>query len=121
MVVEEKLAYTIGHTRFKYLSEANDAFARGNFSHCKSILLSNFLDTIPEESEAGKEIKTELDRCYKIRAGYLKELQETVKNIGYLEEKDLEEEREVLERNLILDVKSALWRIALKYNLFYDR
>jgi len=120
-MVEEKLAYTIGHTRFKYLSEANDAFARGNFAQCKSILLSNFLDTIQDDTPVSNEIKTELDRCYLIKKNYVTELEETVKNIGYLEQKDLQEERDVLERNFILDIKSALWRIALKHNLFYDR
>ena len=121
-MVESTSGYNIGHLRMKYLDEANNAYASGgidNILRCKRIL-DNFLGTIKEGTEAAKEIKKHFDEINRIKNEMLNNLESNTKNIGYLERKDADAERDMIEVNAIHDMKVACWIISMENGLFYE-
>ena len=123
MVTEQKLTHTVGHTRQRILDESNNFFVRGDLASCNKHLLINFLQTIDEgkNPEIAKEIRDGLDKDFALRKAQRDELNTTIKNIGYLEEKDLEQEFRTIDEEFTSNIKATIWRITLKYNLTYDR
>jgi len=123
--MESKLGntYSVGLLRMRYLSQADNLYAQGdfqNFLQCKR-MLDNFMDTITEESEAGVYLKSELDKIYSLKHKYNVELDNMLRdNAGYLEKKSAESERDLIEVNAIADMKSVCWIACLKFGLFYE-
>ena len=112
--------YSVGHLRIKYLDLANISFAQNNYTIAKGYV-DDFLDTVDENSDEGKEIKTEFDKIYTRKKNQLKELETSVESMGYLEQKDLKNDgRESIEVNAIHDMKEVCWRIALHSGLFNE-
>ena len=110
--------YSIGHLRIKYLDLANISFAQNSYIIAKGYI-EDFLDTIDKDTSEGKEIKTEFDVIHTRKKNQLKELEKSVENMGYLEQKDISNDgRESIEINAIHDMKEVCWRIALKGRLF---
>ena len=110
--------YSIGHLRIKYLDLANISFAQNNYTIAKGYV-DDFLETIDETTDEGKELKKEFDIITARKNKQLKELETSVANMGYLEQKDIKNDgRESIEINCIHDKKSVCWRIALKGGLF---
>jgi len=110
--------YSIGHLRIKYLDLANISFAQNNYTIAKGYI-DDFLDTIDEKTDEGKEIKNEFDIIMQRKKRQLNELDTSVKNMGYLEQKDITNDgRESIEINTIHDMKEVCWRVALKGGLF---
>jgi len=119
---EGNLSYTVGHTRFVNLTEADNVFAIGgieNILHCKRIL-DNFIGTIKDDSISAKELTKKLDTIYKIKKIRLDELEKNKKDLGYLEEKDGEMERLKIEAETIFHVKCACWIVSLENGLFKE-
>jgi len=112
--------YSIGHLRMKYLDLANISFAQGNFIGCKGYI-DDFIDTIDGSKEAGKIISDEFDKVFTRKKLQEQELERTVKDMGYLEKKDFEDNgKRELEVNAIHDMKEICWRISLKNGLFFE-
>ena len=112
--------YSIGHLRMKYLDLANIAFAQGNFIGCKGYI-DDFIDTVDGGKEAGKTIRAEFDRVFERKKRQEAELERTIKDLGYLERKDFEDNgKQELEVNAIHDMKEICWRISLKDGLFFE-
>ncbi|MBD3321810.1 MAG: hypothetical protein GF350_12005 [Chitinivibrionales bacterium] len=116
----EQQNYSIGHLRIKYLDLANVKFAQNDPVTAKGFI-DDFLDTIDEESESGKKIKSELDQLYLRKQNQLVQLKETADELSYLEKEDtMNRGRTEIEINHIHDIKEVCWRAAMKYGLFYD-
>jgi len=114
------MEYSIGHTRYKYLDLANMSFAGGNYVQCKAYI-ENFLDTIDENKESGKELKKEFDRIYVNRENIQRGIEKKISGMGFLEKKDYEDNAKAeLEINTIHDLKAVCWRIGMKDGLFYE-
>ena len=112
--------YSIGHLRGKYLDLANMGFAQNNFI-ASSGYINDFLATIKEESEAGKEIKIEFDKITTIKRQRIEEIKKNAEKLGYLEKKDFENRgREDAEVNAIHDKMVVCWKVALNVGLFND-
>ena len=121
-MVEEKNIYSIGHLRMKYLNEADNAYAMGgmeNVIRCKRII-ENFIGTIKDSTKVADEIKKRFDEINKVKNDMLNSLNENTKNLGYLEKKDANNERDLIEVNAIHDMKVACWIISLDNGLFYE-
>ena len=117
---DEKTTYSIGHLRMKYLDLANITFAQGNMQICKGHL-DNFLDTVDEESEAGKQIISEYKMVDARRKKLIEQLKTKMEDMDYLEKKDMENRGMTeIEVDAIHDCKEICWRIGLKMGLFYD-
>jgi len=117
---EVGMSYSVGHMRIKYLDLANMSFAQGNYLQCKGYI-DNFLDTIDENSDVGKEIKKEFDKIYLNKRRVDEVIESQVKNLGYLERKDFEDSAKLEnEVNTIHDLKEICWRVSLKNGLFYE-
>jgi len=122
-MVEENKSYSIGHLRMKYLNEADNAYAMGgieNILRCKRII-ENFIGTIKEKSPAAKMIQERFDKINNFKEQLLKNLDENTKDIGYLERKDADNERDIIEINSIHDMKVTCWIVALENGLFYEQ
>lgn len=112
--------YSIGHIRMKYLDLANLSFAQGNYSQCKGYI-DSFIDTIDEDSVCGKSIKKEFDNAYSHRASIAYQLEQEVKNMGYLEKQDYESvAKSEINIDSLHDLKAICWRISLKDGLFHE-
>ena len=124
MVEESKTGYTVGHLRMKYLDAANILYANAqnvtDYLGCRDMLY-NFIDTIKEDGKAADHLKNELDRINLDKNENIKKLEDDKKNMGYLERKDYDNERDRIEINAIHDMKTLCWIVALEYNLFYER
>ena len=122
-MVDENQGYSIGHLRMKYLNEADNAYAHGgmeNILRCRRII-DNFIGTIKEGIPAAEQIKKHFDDINKIKEELIKNLNDNTKNIGYLERKDADNERDIIEINSIHDMKIACWIVALENGLFYEK
>jgi hypothetical protein len=96
------------------------SFAQGHYTQCKGYI-DDFLDTIKEETESAKTIKTEFDKIYQNQKKLEDAIEQQAKNLGYLERKDFEDTAKTeLGANTIHDLKEICWRISLKYKLFED-
>ena len=114
------LDYSIGHTRMKYLDLANIHFTQSNFVACKRDI-ENFLDTVKEDSDYGKEIKKEFDKVFSNKKKIEDAIDKQITNLGYLERRDFEDgAKSELEVNTIHDMKEICWRIALRDGLFNE-
>jgi len=112
--------YSIGHVRMKYLDFANMSFAQGNYIQCRGYI-EDFLDTVKEESDAGKAIKFELDKIYDNKKKIVDAVEKKIKEMGYLESKDFEDNaKSELEINTIHDMKEICWRVSLRDGLFNE-
>jgi len=119
-MTETKMDYSIGHLRIKYLDLANIAFAQNNYIGANGYI-DSFLDTIKEETNSGQTIKKEFDKITFMKRQRLIDLTESVKELGYLEKKDVENGgKEEIEINTIHDKKEVCWRIAMKEGLFNE-
>jgi len=119
-MVDDGKSYSIGHLRMKYLNEADNVYAMGgmeNILRCKRII-DNFLGTIKEDSDAAEQIQKRFDEINSLKRNLVNSLDSNTKNIGYLERKDADAERDMIEVNSIHDMKVACWIVALKYKLF---
>ena len=112
--------YKIGHLRIKYLDLANISFAQNDFIRANGYI-KNFLDTVDDKSEAGRIIKEEFDKIILRKKREIESLESTLKNLGYLEQKDFETKgRAEIEINAIHDMKEVCWRISLEHGLFNE-
>ena len=117
---DSKMDYSIGHLRMKYLHSANETFAQGNYVQTDGYLKA-FTDTIPDVHPCADMIKEEYDNIMLRRKAQMQELQDQIKNMGYLESKDTENRgREEIEINTIHDKKVVCWKIGLHEGLFYE-
>jgi len=124
-MTETKIDYSIGHLRIKYLDMANISFAQNTENNSNYIAanghIDSFVDTIKEESKAGKAIKDEFDKITLMKRQVLTNLSESIKDLSYLEKNDIKNRgREEIEINAIHDKKEACWRIAMKEGLFNE-
>ena len=125
MVEETKSGgYTIGHLRMKYIDAASILYANAqtinDYLGCRD-MLNNFIDTIKEDGKAAIELTTGLDKINRQKEQQIVDLETAKKNVGYLERKDFDEQRERIEINAIHDMKTLCWIVALEYGLFYER
>lgn len=112
--------YSIGHLRIKYLDYANVCFAQKNPVAAHGYI-DNFLDTVNENSEAGKTLKTEFDMITQRKQRQLNDLERVTEKLSYLEQEDTKRNgRTEIEVNSIHDKKETCWRIAMQYGLFNE-
>ena len=108
----------MGQERWKYLDMANMSYAAGDFISCNGYL-SAFLETIVTDSEAGKQIKEEFDHIEIDRRKKNQELESKVKDLGYLEQRDiLTRGKEQIEIEAIYNKKAVCWTISMQHGLF---
>lgn len=119
-MAETKMDYSIGHLRIKYLDLANVSFAQNNYIGANGYV-DSFLDTIKEETKSGQVIKEEFDKITLMKRQRLDSLVESIKDLGYLEKKDVKNSgKEEIEINTIHDKKEVCWRVAMKEGLFNE-
>ena len=112
--------YSIGHLRSKYLDLASISFAQEKYTIAKGYI-DAFLETIDETKPAGKTIKKEFDIIHTRKKQQLKELESSVENMGYLEQRDITNEgHESIEINSIHDMKMICWKVAMGEGLFNE-
>ena len=110
--------FGIGHIRKKTLDLANFGFAQGNYKVCKGYV-DAFINTLDEDSVAGKMLKVEFNKAYANFSFLSNKLEQEIKKLGYLERQDYEEpaKNEIIFEH-IHDRLAICWRISLKYKLF---
>jgi len=120
---ETKTDYSIGHLRMQFLTEANEMYARAqsmmDFRMCDR-MLDNFLSTIKEESKAAQFFNKEMNIVSLKKRESISELDRARENMGYLENKEADIERDRIEVSSIADKRLTCWRVALKEGLFYE-
>jgi GDP-D-mannose dehydratase len=117
---KETTTYSIGVTRMKYLDLANMSFAQGNLGQCKSYI-DSFMDTIKEETEAGKQLKKEFDEVYLHKKNVEDAAEKKATTLGWLEKGDFEDMiRQELNFDTIHNLKSICWMACMKYGLFFE-
>lgn len=119
-MAESKPDYKLGILRLKYLDLSNMAFAQQNPILANGYI-NDFLQTIKEDSKAGKDIKKQFDETMEKREQQLKELFKATEKLGYLEKKDVENRgRQEIEINTIHDKKTICWSVSMENGLFYE-
>jgi len=114
------ISLRIGFERMKYLDMANIAFAEQNWTGCRGYL-DAFLETIPETTKAATEIKELLNEIETTRTNQRNELNNTIKNMGYLEQRDLTERGNTqIEIEYVHSQKTICWKVALTHGLFNE-
>ena len=107
----------------QFLTEANEMYARAqsmmDFRMCDR-MLDNFLSTIKEESKAAQFFNKEMNIVSLKKRESISELDRARENMGYLENKEADIERDRIEVSSIADKRLTCWRVALKEGLFYE-
>ena len=112
--------YRIGQSRYRYLDLANMTFAQGAFAECNGYIAA-FLETIEEGSELEKKLRIGFDEIEMERRSKIHKLEEKIKDMGYLEQKDEKNNgRERIEIEAILNRKNICWTVSLQKGLFYE-
>ena len=110
----------IGQERWKYLDMSTMAFAAGDYIQTEGYL-KGFLDTIKNDSEEGNFLKGEFDRIELEKRNKLKDLEEQIRNLGYLEQRDYQERgRTQIEIEAVHNRKTVCWTTAMQMGLFND-
>jgi len=118
--MEEGKDYSLGHKRGKELDMADMCFAQQDTQGC-GFHLDNFMDTIPEESEAAKELKHDFDIVEIQLHHNTKLLIEELKDMGDLEKTDVKVKgNQQLLIESLHDKKIICWKVSLKYGLLYE-
>ena len=121
MAEKTGLGYTIGHIRMKYLNDADNAYAAGEYL-VSSRILENFIGTIKEDTEVAKQLKEKLDEIIRLKDMAIREMEKSYQNdAGYFEKTDAKINRERIEVNAIHDIKTVCWIVSLENGLFYER
>ncbi len=112
--------FQIGLNRAKYLDIANMSFIQKNYDGVKESL-NAFLDTIDENSDVAKEITEKFDEIYNARINQRIQLEENIKNNGFLEQSIQGNQGfSNIDIETLHSMKALCWAIAQKYGLFYD-
>jgi len=110
----------IGLERMKYLDFANMSFAAGEFIKTKGYTQA-FLETIKEESKSAKKITDDFDKIEEDRLKKIKDLEEQIEHLGYLEQKDYRNKgRDQIEIEAIYEQKTICWAVSLQDGLFNE-
>jgi len=108
----------MGQERWKYLDMANLSFAAGAWFETKGYI-NSFLETIKDESDESKEIKTRFDEIEMERRTKIRDLEDQIKDLGYLEQKDYKNKgRDAIEVDAIHDQIAACWTVSMSAGLF---
>lgn len=115
--------YKLGQVRYKYLDSANMAFIQEqhypqNLIACEKYI-DSFIGTIADGTEEAKLITNEFNEIEQARRNNLKQLNEEIKDLGYLEQKDTKDRGQLeIETNATLSRKAFCWTLALNRGLF---
>jgi len=109
---------SIGHRRFYYLTESDEAIASGDFLTANEYI-DSFLATI-NEPKIEKEITEEFDKIEEEWYEQKQSLKQQKMNLSALEQYDLQQTEILLDAEKIKHRRVACWRIALKNGLFRE-
>jgi len=118
--MEEGKDYSLGHLRAKYLDLANMSFTQGEYLQAEGNIKS-FLDTIPQETEAAKQITQDFNIIEIRKQQQKKELYAHIQGKGELEKTDIKNQGNMeIEIEALHDKKVICWNTAMKYGLLYE-
>jgi len=112
--------YSIGLNRAKYLDLANLNFIKDNYDGVKESI-NAFLDTIEEDSPAGKYITDKFDEIYNVRMKQRAELEHTISDAGFLEQSMTGNQGFFhIDIEALHSMKSICWSASHKFGLLYE-